>query len=592
MKKRFIALCSLSIMFAFTACGNGPSAQQISDMELYGSQIGQSFEYSNSNHITDVKVAISSSKEELANVIAKQTDTLSAIDLSGLKAVVAETADFSSTYYFIGEDGVMHYIKTAAETGSSTAASEAGSSILQELAVMVNQIPPDGVYDAAAVRKIAAALSLQLDSLKSEHAEDYNAYEKLRTETSPKSDPLENENYYLKIYNNENYITFDTYSLYEDFLGKLIKSLDGKESRQAADDPEMEFNYQLTARETMLEQAKFQAQANKLSAAANKILEQNADLIETIKKEAKDEYKDDPRYLKLKMKYADLRKYEDALMNAKQYNHMAKDFKESFFAEDEITKNYLTDKASLASEYRATYYTERGKYASSLLDEEAYRKQNAAELAAYEKAASTIKAKFKDNSYEKDIDYIKNEMQYESVLQGLKDCEDKTKEIEENLKKEKADYEEALAELEEKNKENQAELQKSKEWQLVKEVIEEALAALPDDTEATTKTLYIGEANGMYWADLSEELVEKFDANRSVKTESSSYSYGGSGKSYSGGSKSYSSGSSKSGSNNDDPYANPYGYGAPKEGESLTDYIKREDPQLWKDMEDRWNNLQ
>ena len=43
--------------------------------------------------------------------------------------------------------------------------------------------------------------------------------------------------------------------------------------------------------------------------------------------------------------------------------------------------------------------------------------------------------------------------------------------------------------------------------------------------------------------------------------------------------------SSKSSSNNS------YGYGNPKPGESLSDYMKREDPSLWNDMENRWDTL-
>lgn len=33
------------------------------------------------------------------------------------------------------------------------------------------------------------------------------------------------------------------------------------------------------------------------------------------------------------------------------------------------------------------------------------------------------------------------------------------------------------------------------------------------------------------------------------------------------------------------------GYGAPKPGESISDYIQREDPDLWNSMEERWNSL-
>lgn len=38
-------------------------------------------------------------------------------------------------------------------------------------------------------------------------------------------------------------------------------------------------------------------------------------------------------------------------------------------------------------------------------------------------------------------------------------------------------------------------------------------------------------------------------------------------------------------------YDKGYGYDSPRDGESLEDYIKREDPDLWDDMQDRWNSL-
>lgn len=51
-----------------------------------------------------------------------------------------------------------------------------------------------------------------------------------------------------------------------------------------------------------------------------------------------------------------------------------------------------------------------------------------------------------------------------------------------------------------------------------------------------------------------------------------------------------SSKSSTKSSNNYD-YDKGYGYTAPKSGESLNDYIKRQDPKLYKEMQDNWNSL-
>ncbi len=38
-------------------------------------------------------------------------------------------------------------------------------------------------------------------------------------------------------------------------------------------------------------------------------------------------------------------------------------------------------------------------------------------------------------------------------------------------------------------------------------------------------------------------------------------------------------------------YDKGYGYTAPKKGESLNDYIKRQDPDLYQSMQDRWDSL-
>lgn len=42
---------------------------------------------------------------------------------------------------------------------------------------------------------------------------------------------------------------------------------------------------------------------------------------------------------------------------------------------------------------------------------------------------------------------------------------------------------------------------------------------------------------------------------------------------------------------NDYDYDKGYGYTAPEPGESISDYIKRQDPDLYNDMQDRWDSL-
>ena len=43
--------------------------------------------------------------------------------------------------------------------------------------------------------------------------------------------------------------------------------------------------------------------------------------------------------------------------------------------------------------------------------------------------------------------------------------------------------------------------------------------------------------------------------------------------------------------NNDYDYDKGYGYTAPEPGESFSDYVKRQDPDLYNDMQERWDSL-
>ena len=54
----------------------------------------------------------------------------------------------------------------------------------------------------------------------------------------------------------------------------------------------------------------------------------------------------------------------------------------------------------------------------------------------------------------------------------------------------------------------------------------------------------------------------------------------------------YSYDNDKSYSNNNYDYDKGYGYTEPKVGESFADYVKRQDPELYKSIEDRYYSLQ
>ena len=84
-RKRILAVVLTGLLaVSLAACGSGLSSQE------YAKAAGQSFEYSSLNHITDVKVAVPSGEETLAEIIEEKTGKLENIDLSEIEVIVTE----------------------------------------------------------------------------------------------------------------------------------------------------------------------------------------------------------------------------------------------------------------------------------------------------------------------------------------------------------------------------------------------------------------------------------------------------------------------------------------------------------------------
>ena len=90
-RKRILAVVLTGLLaVSLAACGSGLSSQEMQNMEKYAKAAGQRFEYSSLNHITDVKVAVPSGEETLAEIIEEKTGKLENIDLSEIEAIVTE----------------------------------------------------------------------------------------------------------------------------------------------------------------------------------------------------------------------------------------------------------------------------------------------------------------------------------------------------------------------------------------------------------------------------------------------------------------------------------------------------------------------
>ena len=89
-RKRILAVVLTGLLaVSLAACGSGLSSQEMKK-EKYAKAAGQSFEYSSLNHITDVKVAVPSGEETLAEIIEEKTGKLENIDLSEIEVIVTE----------------------------------------------------------------------------------------------------------------------------------------------------------------------------------------------------------------------------------------------------------------------------------------------------------------------------------------------------------------------------------------------------------------------------------------------------------------------------------------------------------------------
>ena len=90
-RKRILAVVLTGLLaVSLAACGSGLSSQEMQNMEKYEKAAGQSCEYSSLNHITDVKVAVPSGEETLAEIIEEKTGKLENIDLSEIEVIVTE----------------------------------------------------------------------------------------------------------------------------------------------------------------------------------------------------------------------------------------------------------------------------------------------------------------------------------------------------------------------------------------------------------------------------------------------------------------------------------------------------------------------
>lgn len=545
-------------------------------MEKYAKAAGQSFEYSSLNHITDVKVAVPSGEETLAEIIEEKTGKLENIDLSEIEAIVTEKNSDGGELYLVSAEGdaKKHFdsiaaaaaksdsssdSQTSSSSSSDAASSDTGSAVsddssadlkkteaaaglVSENVTVSAQLTKDiasaigknysAVSTPEELRTLLAELLLKTEDYQAQHPVEYAAYQGYKSDLKKAETLEENKDYYLKIAANSYQQQFDLYDFYADYLEKMIKAAEEADGTKRAEKMKQQDEISaddLEVRELLLAQAVCRNNAVGKAAAAQSILDANKSAVDAIKKDAGDEYKDDNRYLKLMMRNGELKAYEDQLFQVQQYTYAIEDLRERQKLNDSGLSEIYESIHDAEASYRENYYKERCVYASNLVAKEDYQNQHAAEFSDYQKVADAVKEKYSDDSYKKDMEYVKNEVKYESINSGLEGYEKLLKESQTKIDKLKSDLDDLTAEKKKDIESREEEMEAEADWEKVRAAAEEIITEMNKGYEnppsEKTEHHYIGEYGGFNWIDLSDTAVESVDSSRETETVRSSSSY-------------------------------------------------------------------
>lgn len=127
------------------------------------------------------------------------------------------------------------------------------------------------------------------------------------------------------------------------------------------------------------------------------------------------------------------------------------------------------------------------------------------------------------------MEYVKNEVKYESINSGLEGYEKLLKESQTKIDKLKSDLDDLTAEKKKDIESREEEMEAEADWEKVRAAAEEIITEMNKGYEnppsEKTEHHYIGEYGGFNWIDLSDTAVESVDSSRETETVRSSSSY-------------------------------------------------------------------
>lgn len=282
--------------------------------------------------------------------------------------------------------------------------------------------------------------------------------------------------------------------------------------------------------------ATYISQLRELEPTALAELEALSAEIEEIKKdnEGKD-YKDDDRYWKIRLANPNIGQYEDILSSIALLEGSIDTMHALQEETDYSLKRKLEDYSEADMDLYVKYYQSRAAYIAAVMAYEKHLETNAAAIEAFNTAADAIKSKYEGDGYKSDVDYMKLEIQYGSLIQ-------KTEQLEKAVEEAKTESESIQTQREELKEKyetdvaarNRAILCEHDQSKLKKYFVswKEELLPLKNKGGAGEKSRIVLEKDGFVVIDLSTSIVESVDSGRKVKVSSS-----GGGGGYSGGGK-------------------------------------------------------
>lgn len=589
MKKLLLILMAALMSLSLTACGDGLSADEIAACEDYADMVADESD----NTVEKMEVCVADKGGLLTDALSK-AGSMQTVDLSAVKAVVIENG---TDFYFMSDEGVI----VSFQQSDITSAADSGS---DALSVLNDAMTAFGIGDYASaldddadlgdyLRQAAAKMSLAYDGFKAGNQAQYSAYQTVLAGYGD-ADLSENVEYYMQLNNNAYYHDFAAYDFYLSMIEAALAAWESgtneDDSSQKVTDVIGEYEYENELRSLMAQKAGLQKTANGKAAGAQAFMEANAQAIADAKKTSSVEYFYDDAYLRLVLQNTAFSLYVDAVRDVAEIDYEIQLLKDLQEAETAEYASYMQTKAEVEKNYRQSYYEARLAYVKAQMTEENYKNANAAKISEYKNIAETIKSKYDDDSYEEDIDYIKNEMRFESLLNDLANYEEATKNAEAKINEITKEKDAELAEGEDYLKSAEESVKKQQDLEKLADYILGLKDGLENsEADISSESAVMGSTDGIYWVAMSEAVIEGINSTRSYDSESdySGYDYD----------YDYDSDGDSSGYDLDDEAQAQYDYydeyyssHPPKEGESLSDYMKRVDPDLYNSIEENYYN--